>query len=137
MCRATLLILVFAACNGPSLDMRGGTASQVDLDGHSFNVFIRDGRAEAVRTNFVKRRDLGQVYVSAARAMEAASDCRVIDKSMRGDPAQMWARLDCRDRPLQNEIACDLDRTNHRRIGDLVAACDDVSGARTVVTLKK
>lgn len=135
--RAAIALLGFAlmSCNGPGLEFRDREATQVRMDGLTFNIFVKDGRAEAVRIGFVNRRDLGRVYVSAARAMETASGCKVIDKSMRGDPAQMWARLNC-SRRLERTLSCKLDATNRKRQSDLVAACDTESGDRTVVILK-
>ena len=129
----SLAALALAGCNGPSPAMRGAQEAQVQMRGHSFNIFLQDGRAEAVRTNYVPIRRLGEVYLAGALAMEQASGCKVIDRTFRGDPAQMWARLDCGQVRL-NAVSCKLDETHWDRWGDLVAACDNAKGERTVVT---
>ncbi len=132
--RALTLIAAFAltACNGPGLQFKDRPANRIQMDGYTFNIFLKDGRAEAVRVGFVPRRDLGKVYLSAARAMELASGCRVIDKSMRGDPAQMWARLNCKGRP-QEVVTCQRDRTHQNSPRDLVVSCEGPDNGRVVV----
>ncbi len=127
-----MLGLALMSCNGPGLEFRGRDATQIRMDGFTFNIFIKDGRAEAVRVGFVGRRELGRVYLSAARAMEVVSGCKVIDKSMRGDPAQMWARLNCSGR-LVRSLSCRRDATHSTSRQDLVAVCETPSGERTVV----
>lgn len=129
---ALAALVVLAACNGPSPAMWQSREVQVAMRGHSFNVFLKDGRAEAVRTNRVPVRRLGEVYLAGALAMEKASGCKVMDRTFRGDPAQMWARLDCGQARL-NEVSCSLDRTHQDLLGDIVAVCDNVKGERTVV----
>jgi len=136
--RAILIIAGFAlmSCNGPGLEFRDRPATRIQMDAYTFNIFIKDGRAEAVRIGYVPRRDLGKVYLSAARAMEAVSGCKVIDKTMRGDPAQMWARLNCKGK-VQNLITCERDKTHQNVVSDLVVTCQDPSGARAIVVKKR
>ena len=133
MLRRLTLCFALAACNTPSPQMWGSEASQVQMRGHSFNIFLKDGRAEAVRTNRLKRRKLGEVYLAAALAMEKASGCQVIDRSFKGDPAQMWANLNCKEKPLK-AVTCQFQDTHYRGRTDLVAVCENAKGERTVVS---
>lgn len=136
--RALMGIAAFAlmSCNGPSIQFRDRPATRIQMDGYTFNIFLKENRAEAVRIGYVPRRDLGRVYLSAARAMEAVSGCKVIDKTMRGDPAQMWARLSCRGN-APALITCQRDKTHQDALRDLVVACQDQAGTRAVVVEKR
>ena len=92
---AISLVHVLVACNGPSPGMIGAPGVTVTSGGAPFNVFIRGGIVEAVRTNFEYPANVRTVFPRALTAMEEASGCLVREGSMTGDAALIRAKLYC------------------------------------------
>ena len=97
MIRTLPLMLLLAACNTPSQPFRDVPVRTVTVDGSTFDVRVKDRRAEALRTNAQYAPRLGPIGGRAAMAIEQVSGCRVHDIS--GDQAVIQARLDCGDGP--------------------------------------
>lgn len=97
MYRILPLMLLLAACNTPSQAFRDAPASTVTIDGSTFDVRIKDRRAEALRINVQYAPRMGPIGGRAAMAIEQVSGCRVHDIS--GDQAVVHARLDCGNGP--------------------------------------
>ena len=93
MLRYAPLLLLLTACNTPSAGFRDVAVSTVTIDGSTFDVRIKDFRAEALRTNVQYAPRMGPIGGRAAMAIEQVSGCRVHDIS--GDQAVVQARLDC------------------------------------------
>lgn len=93
------LILAFAAavlltaCNAPSSDFRGVQPTRVTVQGSTFDVRLRNGRAEAIRVNMQYAPRFEQMQARAGAAMAMVSGCEAVDVT--GDQAQAFARLDC------------------------------------------
>lgn len=97
MYRALIFLLLLAACNTPSRQFRGIEASTVTIDGSTFDVRVKERRAEALRTNFEYAPRMGPIGGRAVKAIEQVSGCRVHD--ITGDQAVVQARLDCGNGP--------------------------------------
>lgn len=95
MLRILPLMLLLTACNTPSQAFRDVPVSTVTIDGSTFDVRIKDRRAEALRTNVQYAPRMGPIGGRAAMAIEQVSGCLVHDIS--GDQAVVQARLDCGD----------------------------------------
>jgi len=87
--------LVLASCDSPHPAFMRVESQTIKVQGSTFQIRIREDRAEAIRTNFERVPKIGDIFPKAARAMEIASGCDVVPASMKGDPALMTARLDC------------------------------------------
>ncbi|KCV82199.1 hypothetical protein ATO10_07412 [Actibacterium atlanticum] len=84
--------LGLAACNSPGREMWGVAPVQVTVDGSTFSVYIHNGQAEAIRTNFEYRKG---ILERGHTAIERASGCEIVPGSFDGDPARMVAKLHC------------------------------------------
>ena len=91
-----LALLVLTACNTPGPHFRGLPATTVTVEGSTFDVRVRDDKAEAIRTNMEYAPRFGPIRKRAAIAMAQVSGCRV--KEVRGDQAQALGLLDCKGR---------------------------------------
>lgn len=89
------LPVILMACDGPSPAFRGIEGRQVVVDDSVFSVRVKGDRVEAIRTNVEYAPTLGRLFPRFRTAMEQASGCRVIERSMRGDQALMHAKLAC------------------------------------------
>lgn len=84
--------LMLAACDSPGREKWGVPARQITVDGSTFSVYIHDGEAEAIRTNFEYRKGIME---RGYEAIERASGCEIVPGSFDGDPARMTAKLHC------------------------------------------
>ena len=89
------LVILLTGCDSPHPRFMKVEARKVTVDGSTFKIRIREGYAEAIRTNFERLPKIGDTFPKAAKAIEIASGCKVIPNSMKGDPALMVAKLDC------------------------------------------
>jgi hypothetical protein len=80
-------------CNTPSLGFYGVEPSVITVDGSTFDVRIKDLKAEAIRTNAQYAPRLGPIGERAAAAIEKVSGCTVSRYS--GDQAVIVATLRC------------------------------------------
>lgn len=93
VCAAVFLI----ACNTPSPEFRGVAPTRVTVQGSTFDVRVRDGRAEAIRVNTQYAPRFGPIRARAGAAIAMVSGCKVVEVT--GDQAQAFARLDCGNGP--------------------------------------
>ena len=92
-----LLLLTLSACNTAGPQFRGLPATQVTIDGSTFDVRVRDNLAEAIRVNVEYAPRFGPIKDRARRAMAQVSGCEVI--KVGGDQAQATGVLKCGNRP--------------------------------------
>ena len=87
------LCLALVACNTPGRYFDDVAPVRVAVDGARFDVRVREGLAEVIRTNprYAPRR--GRLGPQAVFAIEQASGCRVT--RLEGDAAKMLGWLDC------------------------------------------
>lgn len=90
-------VLWLGACNAPDPRFRGASATRITVQGSTFDVRVRDNRAEAIRVNMQYAPRFGPIQARAGAAMAAVSGCRVVDVT--GDQAQAFGRLDCGNGP--------------------------------------
>ena len=88
-------LLALASCDSPHPALMGVESQTIEVQGSTFQIRIREDRAEAIRTNFERLPKIGNTFPKAAVAMGIASGCSVVPSSMKGDPALMTARLNC------------------------------------------
>jgi len=73
-----------------------GIAPQVvTVAGSTFSVRVKDGEAEAIRTDYEFVPRIGEVFPKAVAAIEQASGCKVVTRSVKGDSAYVRARVTC------------------------------------------
>ena len=88
-----LLSMALIGCDTPSPHFRGIEATQIVVDGSTFDVRVKGDIAEAIRTNSEWAPRMGPIAGRAERAIETVSGCKV--KKLGGDAAVIVARLDC------------------------------------------
>lgn len=88
-----LLLPILGACNAPSQPFRGILATQVTVDGSTFDVRVSGNRAEAIRTNAQYAPRFGPIRERAGKAMAMVSGCKVV--RVDGDQAMATGALDC------------------------------------------
>ncbi len=88
-----LLLTALTACNTPSPAFRGLPPTRVTVDGSTFDVRVREDRAEAIRINPEYAPRFGPIRTRAAAAMAQVSGCDV--KAVGGDQALAVGILDC------------------------------------------
>ena len=96
MWRYLILVCVLAGCNTPTSAFRGADARTVTVDGSTYKVYIRDGHAQAIRTNSEIQYRKG-AEAKVRRAIQQASGCRVVG-DLKGDPVLATARVVCAGR---------------------------------------
>ncbi|APE42241.1 hypothetical protein BOO69_01540 [Sulfitobacter alexandrii] len=94
---ALFAVLALCACNTPAPEFGGLAPTRVSVEGSTFDVRLRDGRAEAIRVNTQYAPRFGPIQARAGKAMAMVSGCRVVEVT--GDQAQAFGRLDCGDGP--------------------------------------
>lgn len=93
--RAILLCLCLAACASPAPEFFGADETRLELDGIRFAVFQRGIRAEAIRLDRIASARQREMPVLLVRAMEQATGCTVIRRSIAGDTTEIRATLTC------------------------------------------
>jgi hypothetical protein len=92
---AHVFCLLLAACDSPSLMFAGGERRLVEVGAARFAVYRQGDAAEAYRLNPEALPPRGQVLLTAGRAIEAATGCRIRPGSMTGDWSIVRASLEC------------------------------------------
>ena len=92
-----LVVLLLTACNTAGPGFRGVPATRITVEGSTFDVRIKDNRAEAIRVNAQYALRVGPIGARAQIAIEGASGCAV--RKMGGDQAQIVAELSCKGAP--------------------------------------
>lgn len=95
------VLMAFAAgvmmgCDSSHPAFMSVEAQTVIVRGSTFKVRIKGDKAEVIRTNFERIPKIGDTFPKAAEAIEIASGCAVVPNSMKGDPALMMARINCK-----------------------------------------
>ena len=92
-----LSTLIAAACDGPSLQFVGQPVHEVTVDDRHFRVFMQSGsgQVEAHRIGAEPLPSLVLTLEKAHCAIEAATGCAVVSRSLWGDQAIILAEADC------------------------------------------
>ena len=88
-------LLMLAGCNTPPLGFAGVAATRVTVEQSTFDVRIKDDRANAIRLNREFAPNLAAVAPRAGQAMMQVSGCDIVPGSMTGDASVVTARLTC------------------------------------------
>jgi hypothetical protein len=89
-------VSVISACSAPSFEYSGQVPTRVDVGPRTFDVYIRDDKAQAIRTNKEWGASKDDVFRDARTAIEEASRCSVAKESISGDIALINARITCK-----------------------------------------
>ncbi len=95
--RLLSLGILLAACDTASPAFRDVPAQRITIGKSSFDVRVKDSRAEALRLNAEWAPRLDAVAGRATMAIETVSGCKV--KRLYGDQAMVKADLSCQGRP--------------------------------------
>lgn len=90
-----LVAAALGACNTPSVGFMGVDAQTVTVEGSTFDVRQKNGRAELIRTNPEAVFSLRAIVPRAAQAVKMATGCIPVDGTWTGDQAMMRVELDC------------------------------------------
>ena len=86
------LLLLFAACDVPALQMRGAERHEVRVGQSRLTVYHLGDEVEVIRTNFEYRKG---IMARGYQAIELATDCKVRPGTFDGDPTRMTAKVTC------------------------------------------
>ena len=89
------MMLGLAACDTPHMEFRGVAPVWVKVDGSTFVIRKKEDRVEAIRMNKEWPPTIERVFPKAEKAIEQATKCKMKEGSMRGDAAQMFAKVKC------------------------------------------
>jgi hypothetical protein len=111
MKRSVLILIpvVLVGCNTPSLEFRGVAPVTITVDGSTFDVRIKDLRAQAIRTNAQYAPRMGPIGRRANAAIQQVSGCKVTQ--IGGDQVLISAVLDCGKgpppaQPIRHDYEC-------------------------------
>lgn len=90
------LVVVSAACHGPSRHFSDVAVTRISVEGSTFDVRVKGQLAEAIRVNREYAPRFGPIRQRAGVAMRQASGCDVLD--VLGDQSIATGVLDCGDR---------------------------------------
>ena len=85
------LLLLLTACNTPTPAFYGVDPVRIHLAGSTFDIRVKDRRAEAIRLNMEWAPRLSSVGEKAVLAIEKVSGCEV--SRLKGDAALVEGRL--------------------------------------------
>jgi hypothetical protein len=71
-----LFASVLVGCNTPSLEFRGVAPVTIAVNGSTFDVRVKDLRAQAIRTNMQYAPRMGPIAGRAKAAIEEVSGCK-------------------------------------------------------------
>ncbi len=118
-----LVVTVLVGCNTPSLEFRGVAPVTITVDGSTFDVRVKDLRAQAIRTNIQYAPRMGPIAGRAKAAIEEVSGCKV--SQVGGDQALISAALNCgKGPPPAKPIGLDYECYS---VGGLGTGDDDLS----------
>lgn len=93
-----VVLLVPACDNSPEVFFRWKHKEEITVGPHHFIVYWHETRAQAVRTNHLKRlREARDVPRHGLVAVERVTGCKVRPNSFGGDPALLRMQIDCPD----------------------------------------
>jgi hypothetical protein len=111
---ALLCVSLLVACDTPSPGFRGIDPVRITIGKSTFDVRVKENRAEAVRLNAEWAPRMEAVAPRAVAAIEKVSGCKV--RKLDGDQALILARLKCGKGaeaiapvPERIEYDCDID----------------------------
>lgn len=93
--RIVPLALVLAACASPAPEFFGADQTRLELGGIRFAVFQRGNRGEAIRLDRIPAARHREMPVLLVQAMEQATGCTVIRRTLAGDTTEIRATLRC------------------------------------------
>ncbi len=91
------ITLLMAGCDSPHPEFMGIKPRVVTVAGSTFSVRIRGEKAEAIRTSREMVPKIGDIFPKAVAAIEIASGCSVLQRSVKGDSAYVRAQIVCPD----------------------------------------
>lgn len=123
-CLPALALTALAACDIPPPAYYGVEATRLTIEGATYDVRVKDGRAQAIRLNAMYAPNPERLYPQAVAAIRQVSGCEIIRGSLSGDQVIVDARLRCSGRPdplpapepLPSHLDCDL-RDFHKNEG--------------------
>lgn len=86
-------LLLLSCCDTPGLRHTGATPVRMEAGGMAFDIRVRNGMAEAIRTNAMWLPRMREVANNGGVAIERATGCKVA--WLQGDPSVLLAGLDC------------------------------------------
>lgn len=91
------LVLILSACdNSPEVFFRWDHRQEVQMQENHFIVYWHETRAQAVRTNRMRRMfDHRNVSREGLVAITQATGCKVVPNSFGGDPALLKVHIRC------------------------------------------
>lgn len=90
------LAMGLAGCDSPSPAFMGIEPQQVTVEGSTFSVRATRQEAEAIRVNRELRARRGVIVAKGAVAIETATGCNVVERSLQGDTNFVKAKLSCK-----------------------------------------
>lgn len=90
-----LLGLMVAACDSPHPKMYGEEVTRITVEHSTFKVRTKGDIGEAIRIGYAPRSEHPRIILRAVVAIEKVSGCKVDQRSVRGDPALVIARIKC------------------------------------------
>lgn len=91
----SILVVLLAACGGPSGHFRDAEVTRIAVEGSTFDVRVRGNLAESIRINSQYAPRLGPIRERAATAMAQVSGCQVT--GVLGDQVVQIGQLSCGD----------------------------------------
>ncbi|MGY3437510.1 MULTISPECIES: hypothetical protein [unclassified Marinovum] len=89
------LLMLLTTCDTPGLRHMGVAPVRMEVGGMSFDIRVRDGIAEAIRTNAMFGVRMRDVANNGGQAIVSVTGCKVA--WLQGDPSVLLAGLDCED----------------------------------------
>lgn len=95
--RLILLIVatIFTGCSSPSPTFSGVAPVTYILEGWDIDVYLKQNRAQAIRTNTTATPSIEKMERVAVQAIERASQCSVVRSSLSGDANVINATISC------------------------------------------
>ena len=89
------ICLLVAACGTATPGFMGAPVTRAEVGGMTFDIRLRADLAEAQRRNVQLGVKWADVAPRAGLAIEQVSGCKVKPGTITGDPAVIFAQLDC------------------------------------------
>lgn len=117
--RSLICLILLCACDTPGPDFRGADATRVTVAGTTFDIRIKDRKAEAIRLNRESKPRWMIIGAKAGFAIQQVSGCEIT--KMAGDTAVVTAKLSCDGdsrpwaAPESLRYECDIDESYFNR----------------------
>jgi hypothetical protein len=95
MPRLVVLLMFLTACASPSLEFRGAVSKSVIVSGDAITVFFKNDKAQAIRTNYRTKKQRDGAVFCLVEAIEVVTDCKVNQRSIKGDVVLITATIKC------------------------------------------